>query len=423
MRLVRVLLIALCVTSSVVAAARPLRAGSSPAAAGGPREIVFGALLSLTGEWSTLGQASQAALELATADINAQLAATDAPVRFRFIIADTQLDPSTALAQVQTLAAHGVRIVVGPQSSAEVRALQPWVAANGIVLISQGSTASALSLPGDTIFRLVPDDVREAEALVALLAADGIHALVPAWRTDAGNTGLHDSVRRLFTTSGGEVTDGAPYAPETTDYAAVVAQLRAQVREAVAQYGTSATAIYLAAFDEVVDVFAAAHDDPVLASVRWYGSDGVAQSDALLAEAQAARFAAQTGYPNPLVGLDEGVRSRWQPVADQIKARTGRDPDAFGLAAYDAAWIAALAQLAAGEQADWGILRDAVQRTANGYAGITGDIALNAAGDRATGSFDFWAIQEEGGLMRWVRVARYEPGADGQGQGQITRLP
>src|SRR5215212_1410217 len=214
-RVARALLVAVCVAAGV-AATLSARSGAkpSPASAAGSREVVLGALLSLTGDWSTLGQASQAALELATADINARMEASGSPVRVRFVVADTKLDPQLAVTQAQALAGQGVRVIVGPQSSAEVRALKPWADANGVILISQGSTASSLSIPGDNIFRLVPDDVREAEAMVALLAADGVTAVVPAWRTDVGNTGLRDSVTRLFEAAGGVVTDGAPYTPE-----------------------------------------------------------------------------------------------------------------------------------------------------------------------------------------------------------------
>ena len=246
-KVVCMLVIALCAAMSSAAAMLPSRVGASDnhASTGGSHEIVLGALLSLTGEWSTLGQASKAALELATADINAHMAATGSPVRIRIVIEDTKLDPPTALAQAQAMAAQGVRVVVGPQSSAEVRALKPWVDANGVVLISQGSTASSLALAGDNVFRLVPDDVREAEALVALLAADGVQAVVPAWRTDDGNAGLHDSVRRLLLAAGGVIAEGVSYDPDTTDFGGVAASLRAQVSEAVTRYGAGATAVYL----------------------------------------------------------------------------------------------------------------------------------------------------------------------------------
>ena len=70
--------------------------------------------------------------------------------------------------------------------------------AHNILVISQGSTASSLAIPGDNILRFCPNDTREAEALVALLQHDGIRAIVPLWRNDAGNNGLHDSVQIRF---------------------------------------------------------------------------------------------------------------------------------------------------------------------------------------------------------------------------------
>ena len=88
--------------------------------------------------------------------------------------------------------------VIGPQSSAEVARIKPYADANNILVISQGSTASSLAIPGDNILRFCPNDTREAEALVALLQHDGIRAIVPLWRNDAGNNGLHDSVQIRF---------------------------------------------------------------------------------------------------------------------------------------------------------------------------------------------------------------------------------
>ena len=69
--------------------------------------------------------------------------------------------------------------------------IKPFADAHNILVISQGSTASSLAVPGDNIFRFCPNDRREAEALVALLQHDGIRAIVPLWRNDAGNNGLH----------------------------------------------------------------------------------------------------------------------------------------------------------------------------------------------------------------------------------------
>ena len=137
----------------------------------GSNQLVVGALLSITGGGATLGRTSEAALHLAADDVNARLIDQGSPTRVSLRIEDTGLDPATALERLRTLAAQGVRIFVGPQTSSEVAALKPFADSAGVVILSQGSTASSLSLPDDNVFRLVPDDGPEGQASAAL--ADG----------------------------------------------------------------------------------------------------------------------------------------------------------------------------------------------------------------------------------------------------------
>ena len=47
--------------------------------------------------------------------------------------------------------------------------IKPFADANNILVISQGSTASSLAIPNDNIFRFCPNDIREADAIVALM--------------------------------------------------------------------------------------------------------------------------------------------------------------------------------------------------------------------------------------------------------------
>jgi branched-chain amino acid transport system substrate-binding protein len=250
--------------------------------------------------------------------------------------------------------------------------------------------------------------VPEAAANSALIWEDGIRALVPAWRDDAGNAGLEVATRAAFSALGGTVLEGVKYGAGTADFAAAAAALRTQVDQAIAQHGPDGTGVYLAAFDEVVELFAHAATDPVLGTVRWYGSNGVALSDALVSDPTAAEFAIRTGYPNPIFGRDEGAREIWEPLVTQIRARTGLEPDGFALAVYDAVWVAARAYVASGATQDIERLKQAfVTAAASGY-GATGWTVLNEAGDRRYGDFDFWAIRQQNGDVRWTRVAVYE---------------
>src|SRR5205823_2180564 len=223
------------------------------------------------------------------------------------------------LAAIQDLDKRGVKIVIGPQSSSEVAMIKPYADAHNILVISQGSTASSLAIAGDNIFRFCPNDMREAEAIVALMWHDGIRTIVPLWRNDAGNNGLHDSVKADFEKLGGNVTTGYQYQPTTTDFSTATTSVASQVSTLlIAGADPNSVRIYLAAFDEVVSVFHSAASNSTLSSTHWYGSDGVALSAALVGDSDAAAFAANAGYPNPTFGLPDALQSLWQPVANAI---------------------------------------------------------------------------------------------------------
>jgi branched-chain amino acid transport system substrate-binding protein len=375
-----------------------------------PRTVKIGVLATLNGSGFSLGRNTVAALRIAAADIQ-NIRPQYNPVQYRFLVRDTQHDPSRALSAIQDLHARGVKIVIGPQTSSEVAMIKPFADANDILVISQGSTASSLAVPGDNILRFCPNDRREAEALVALLQHDGIRAIVPLWRNDAGNNGLHDSVKIRFQALGGRVTPGFRYETTTTDFSAATNHVASQIGSLISSgFNPSAVAVYLAAFDEAVDVFHSAQDNPTLANTTWYGSDGVALSAALTGDSEAAAFAASVGYPNPIFGLPDALRNRWQPIANEVEARTGIVPDAFALSAYDALFVVNLALQHPKPLRNFDRFKAEVIEEADHYHGITGSTALDAAGDRESGDFDFWGVRLRNGNYTWIRVATYSNG-------------
>src|SRR5213595_2906844 len=256
------------------------------------RVFKVGVLVSLTGSGFSLGRSTVAALQIAEEQIEAEAIRQHGGYRFHFFVRDTQLDPSQALDAITDLDRRGVKIIIGPQSSAEVARIKPYADAHNILVISQGSTASSLAIPGDNILRFCPNDTREAEALVALLQHDGIRAIVPLWRNDAGNNGLHDSVQIRFQALGGTVAPGFRYEPTTSDFSTATASVASQIENLISRGRDPSTiAVYLAAFDEVVGVFHSAQGNATLSNTAWYGSDGVALSAVLPADETAAAFA------------------------------------------------------------------------------------------------------------------------------------
>jgi branched-chain amino acid transport system substrate-binding protein len=371
-------------------------------AIGGTPRIVVGGLFSLTGDGATLGKTSEAALELAERDINVEFTELNVPYRVHTIVADTQLTPAGALAGIQALHAAGARIVIGPQSSAEAAAIREYANQHGIVLISQASTAFSLAIPNDNLFRLAPNDRVEGAAVAALLRADGIEVVVPVWRADAGNTGLKEGALQFFEAAGGISVPGVSYPPATTDFAATVTALGAAVRAAKNAHPAKKIGVYIASFEEGAEILDRARLDSDL-SLNWYSGDGLTQSQALLASPAVAAFAAATRFTAPAVTLSEQTRDRWEPLSAEIEAQVGFLPDAFSLSVYDAAWVSVLSAVEVRNRSD---IRASFVRNVQRYWGVTGPLALDAAGDRRVADFDFWTVAATG----WVKTASFVSG-------------
>lgn len=372
--------------------------------------INVGALLSLTGNWATLGQTSQSALEIAVEDINRHMESIGSRHRFAVEVYDTKMEAPLALEYLQSAKDKGIRFVIGPQSSSEVAAIKSYADANDMFVVSQGSTAGSLSLPGDNIFRFCPDDKLEGKALAKTIYDSGIRGLVTTGLDDVGNTGLINGITAAFTDLGGTVFSVPPYAPGTTDFASAITEIENKINAAIGQYDTAATGVYIAAFDEGVDLFAQAKNNALLSSVHWFGGDGITKSNAYISNTDAAEFAGATNFFAPEFGLPGETASQWGPLVEEIKSRTGGiEAGAFALACYDALWtIANTYEATEVSGHDASSVRTAFEEEAAKYNGITGPAALNENGDRATAIFDYWGIVNENGTYSWKLVGSSE---------------
>ena len=135
----------------------------------GVNKLTVGVLLPLTGSWATQGHNAEAALSSALDIIHAQYSAD---LKIELKILDTKGEPETALTQLQTLHAAGVRVVIGPMTSAEAEVMRGYANSNDMLLVSPSATASDLSYD-DNLIMLAPNDRHQSDALVKLMQADG----------------------------------------------------------------------------------------------------------------------------------------------------------------------------------------------------------------------------------------------------------
>jgi branched-chain amino acid transport system substrate-binding protein len=370
--------------------------------------IKVGGLFSLTGNSSDLGTQSKLMLSIAANDMqpmlefyNANGPARSIGVGFEFLIEDTKLDPQTAANAATSLIAQGAQFLIGPQTSSEVTAVKPITDQRRVALISQGSTASSLSLANDSVFRFVPDDTLESKGVAQAAASLGIKAIVPVWRGDDGNRGLVNSLKNFAAQFQLTVATGFEYATSVTDFTSIAASLESAVSQLKSTYTVKQIAIFMAGFDEAAGLLVAAAKTPDLGSVRWFAGDGITLSNAFLTP-DVAPFAAFTQLLAPSIALPAEAQPIVAPVLAAMAQAGVASPTAFAFAAYDAMVCATMAYLLAGNDKHnvAGVLPQVAQR----YFGTTGWTLLNAHGDRAVGNFQFFGIALQSGAYTWIPV-------------------
>lgn len=362
-------------------------------------DITIGALLPLTGNLASIGEASQAALEVSTEDINSYFSGLGSGKNVKVIVKDTQSNPETALEQLKELDEMGITMVIGPQASNEVEAVLDYANENGIILMSTASTAPSLGIPDDNLFRLVPDDTNQGMALAKFMQQDEISIVIPMYRNDVWGTGLVDEIEMSFEALDGTVLEGVSYETDNMNLSAEVELLNEKIVAATSEYDEESVAVVLCSYGEVTDIFALAQEYPALSDVDWYGTDGIALNDGLINDDDAASFAAATNLKAPMYGYVR-ANDRYQEMAPKIEEQLGRIPESYALTTYDACWIATFVDLDALPDDDESI-KMAMNTITDTYYGISGWTILNENGDREYWNYDIWTVTEADGSYQW----------------------
>ena len=373
------------------------------------KTIKVAALLSKTGEWSNLGISSEAALQIGVAEINQDFENRGLPYRFELSVFDTQLIPSIAAQKMEYLASNNFRLVIGPQSSPEVAAVKSIADSLGILVVSQGSSFNSLSIANDALYRYCPGDEIGCSAMANTMINAGKQAIVTVARNDEANVLLQNTLNTNFSNLGGTVVSVGTYDPLTTDYSVALAAVKNQITQFSSTYSNNQIAVFIAASDEAVALFNQASGDPVLSSVMWYGGEGFIKNQALLNDPLAAQFAYATSFFSPIFRLPTSAQNIWSPLLTSIFNACGQEADAYTLSAYDALKVMAkVVEQNQGIPATGPSLFDSFMSLSNSHEGATGQIVLNANGDRANGSYDYWGLAYANGVYTWSLVGQSE---------------
>lgn len=364
--------------------------------------LTIGALLPLSGDYASIGKSAQIALELAEADINEALSDMGRSARIQMLIKDTKTDPEVTFEELKDFMDQGLKIIIGPEDSASLSRVREYANESGIILISSSSTAPSLAVANDTTFRFASDDTHLANVMAALMQRDGIKAVLPLAREDIWGNDLINATAKSLDSKGGVMLSPVKYNPNTKDFARTLADLRTALAKAINQYGNGSVAVDLIAFNEGTSILSQASGDPVLSSVRWYGSDPSAVS--FHENEKAARFAWKVHFVYPTFGQENSTVYR--RICEEVRQRYGIDAVTYAINDYDTAWMVAYVYLIAGSD-DPAVFKKLLPNFAKTYRGYSGDSALNDAGDRAFAIYTIWSLKPSKDSFRNVPLTKY----------------
>lgn len=377
--------------------------------------IPIGGLWPLTGELSSFGEENRVAFELAIKEVNEWLKARGEAWYLVPVIEDTATDPKTTLDKVRILHGRGVKIIIGPMASAEVREIKSYVDANKILVVSPSSTSPALAIPGDFILRYCPDDTVQGPAIARVAFVAGVKYLIPVWRGDAWGDGLKDATVKAFLKilekegAKGAVHDGIRFEPGAKEFSVEAALLASIVGDWVGRYGADKVGVLLISFEEAIPLFVAASKHDVLSKVKWFGSDGTAGNALLVGTMESAAFSVKTKFINTIAA--PSFSPKFEHVKTYIEKTLGRTPAPYAYNTYDAVWTVAMA-LDAVDEYDAEKIKAILPSIVENYFGASGWFKLNDAGDRAFADYELWVILEKDGKYVWDIVGVWKGASD-----------
>jgi amino acid/amide ABC transporter substrate-binding protein, HAAT family (TC 3.A.1.4.-) len=370
-----------------------------------PKTFKLGALLPLTGGFSSYAKLAQCAAELAIEDLNAKYA--DKGYKFELYIEDTQLDNNVALQKLQTLYAKGVRAVHAGLTSREASGEKPFADKNKIVLFSAWSTSSLLAIPDDWLYRIVGTDAKQVKAIGAILKELGVKNVALIYRRDAYGEGLYLELQKEASARGFKLVSVASYDPDPKAFPQAAPEAVRKISTEVKDLVGPDFALVIVSFeDDGSVVLKAIGQDPVLSKARLIGTEGMAFSPILLQEGgdvmARGKIIGTANWALP-------TTPEYQEFYKKFKAKCGAEPITPAPQSYDIIKMLGEIMATIGTDDPDKVRATLEQWGKEGrYKGATGVVLLDENGDRANPNFLLWGVTIKDGKPTYIEVGYYD---------------
>ena len=385
-----------------------------PTTVGLSGEVKIGALEDRSGALTTYGEEIKVAYDLAEKDVNAYLEAAGAGWWIKIIHEDTASSPETALEKFESLAAKGIKIILGPMMSPACSSVRDYAESHNILYISPSATAVTLSIPGDNLFRFCAIDDLQGPAIGLMMISSGVTHAVSAFVSNDWGIGLNKSAISKFVSLGGVAAQYIQWPGGTTDFTSIVESINTAVTDTYnSGVPLSEIGVFVASYREIISIFSLASEYPLLKQVKWFGTDGTVMIPELVdldEHPTETEFALATNFTSTMFKIPMG--RTYKSVHDRIVEELGREPTIYAYSAYDSVWVVALA-LATVNEYDAMKVKAILPKIADMYIGASGDILLNENGDLAVADYSLWRpVRVNETCVKWMEVGVYHHETD-----------
>lgn len=366
------------VTSTVTGTSISTVTTSTGSRSGINAPIKVGVLEPLSGALAGPGQGMVDAIELAALQVNESGGIDGQPIKL--IVDDVQTDPQIALTDLQNLySVQGVHVIIGPPTTQQVLTVAQYATQNHIVLVTSSATAGQISGMSPYIFRTVPSDNIQSQAVAAYINAKGYQRVAIVTRNDAFGQGLANSLQSLL---GSKVVATILVTTGQSDYTSQLEQVKAANPDVIFYDEFVADGIVL--FKNALNL--GMQNVPTVGSIEM-------QDPSFFKDQLAAQYMAETN----LTGASAVSTANTAPYIQFVSAFNktfGFAPGLFTETSYDAAMIAFNAIARAGSNDGTAIAAQVVP-VSTSYVGPAGYLEMNSQGDITQVSYTFYRVIQE----------------------------
>jgi branched-chain amino acid transport system substrate-binding protein len=359
-------------------------------------DVWIGVLLPTSGDLESHGKENNKAIEIAIQEFNAHLG-NNSSWKLKAEYKNSATDPVIALEHMENFHKQDIDIIIGLESSQNIEHIQQYASNNGMLLLSCCSSATSLGIAGDYLFRLVPDDSKQASVLVQLLIDEQIEVIIPVVRNDLWGNDFYNEIENKFKKNGGNITKGIKYYPKSPESVSM-SKLNEMLSEPITKIGPEKVALLFLSFKEIAYFMESAEkleteNNLNLERVTWYGPGAITKIDEINTNLLSLEFSQKINLTT--VQIKPLNNNNTESIAKEIKRllEIEYEPNSFVYSSYDSVWIIGKAIEHANGKMNKETIQEAIENITDNYQGTIGSTKLNDAGDLEQANYDVWRFK------------------------------